>query len=142
MQDITVCCVFNIAFVSVHSWLSFRFSLMFLSCPVLIMCLGHRDEMWLFVNISRSIPHSWLITGFVTSGEGNAYPAGSKYHSTFWFIIRRKTQFVPHIAFQNIVDKANCKQQNINKTIQHQCHQRSSTSRKVDNLQGQKSILA
>ena len=46
-------------------------------CPVLIMCLGHRDEMWLFVNISRSIPHSWLITGFVTSGEGNAYPAGS-----------------------------------------------------------------
>jgi hypothetical protein len=65
-----------------------------------------------------------------------------KYHSTFLFIIRRKTQFVPHIAFQNIVDKANCKQQNINKTIQHQCHQRSSTSRKVDNLQGQKSILA
>jgi hypothetical protein len=41
------------------------------------MCLGHRDEMWLFVSISRSIPHSWLITGFVTSGEGNAYPAGS-----------------------------------------------------------------
>jgi hypothetical protein len=31
MQDITVCCVSNIAFVSVHSWLSFRVSLMFSS---------------------------------------------------------------------------------------------------------------
>ena len=42
---------------------------------------------------------------------------------------------------KNIVDKTNCKPQNINKTIQHQCHQRSSTSLKVDSLQGQKSIL-
>jgi len=30
MEDTTVCCVLNIAFVSIHSWLSFRFSLMFI----------------------------------------------------------------------------------------------------------------
>jgi hypothetical protein len=35
------------------------------------------------------------------------------YHSTFLFIIRRKTQFVPHIAYQNTVDKATCKPQNV-----------------------------
>jgi hypothetical protein len=31
MQDITVCCVSKIAFVSVHSWLSFWVPLMFIS---------------------------------------------------------------------------------------------------------------
>jgi hypothetical protein len=31
MQDITVCCVSNTAFVSVHLWFSFRVSLMFIS---------------------------------------------------------------------------------------------------------------
>ena len=35
------------------------------------------------------------------------------YHSTCLFIIRRKTQFVPHIAYQNTVDKATCKPQNV-----------------------------
>ena len=35
------------------------------------------------------------------------------YHSTFLFIIRRKTQFVPHIAYQKTVDKTTCKPQNV-----------------------------
>jgi hypothetical protein len=35
------------------------------------------------------------------------------YHSTFLFIIRRKTQFVPHIAYQKTVHKTTCKPQNV-----------------------------
>ena len=35
------------------------------------------------------------------------------YHSTCLFMIQRKTQFVPHIAYQNTVDKTTCKPQNV-----------------------------
>ena len=43
------------------------------------------------------------------------------YHSTFLFIIRRTIQFVPHIAYQNTVNKTTCKQQNVQmpQTVDH-----------------------
>ena len=92
MQDITVCCVSNTSFVSVHSWLSFRVSLMFISLCIEYL-LYNKSSLKNFNMVQILVRVSvWMLV--------NANLAMFQLHSDtlFWFRADKSLLFLLNVA--------------------------------------------